>query len=106
MANSLDQIFASGVCIGCGLCAGMPGGLVQMAYTPDARLRLAGATADPVSDDVAEICCFTPFLPWLLGAIGASGLLGYVYRDDVLLPVLAGSLILAGIGFWWGRRPE
>ena len=32
----------------------------------------------------AALCCFTPLLPWLFGWLGISGLLGYVYRDDVL----------------------
>ncbi len=54
----------------------------------------------------AAICCFTPFLPWLLGAIGMSGALGYVYRDDVLLPILALSLILIGVAVWRSKRAQ
>ena len=37
---------------------------------------------------LAALCCFTPLLPWLFSALGISGALGYVYRDDVLLPIL------------------
>ena len=52
----------------------------------------------------AALCCFTPLLPWLLGALGLSGALGYVYRDDVLLPILGASLLIAGLGIWLKRR--
>ena len=38
---------------------------------------------------LAALCCFTPLLPWLFSLLGISGALGYVYRDDVLLPILA-----------------
>ena len=50
------------------------------------------------------LCCFTPLLPWLLGSLGLSGLLGYVYRDDVLLPLLAAFLGLMGWGLWRNRQ--
>lgn len=49
---------------------------------------------------VAALCCFTPLLPILLGALGLTGLLGVVYNDLVLLPLLAGFLILTGYGLW------
>lgn len=65
-------------------------------------LTAAGLTGAVVS----AICCFTPFLPWVLGALGMSGAVGYIYRDDVLLPILAVSLIVAGVGFWLGRRAQ
>ncbi|MEP2028706.1 MAG: mercury resistance system transport protein MerF [Paracoccaceae bacterium] len=35
---------------------------------------------------VVALCCFTPVLVVLLGAIGLSGLVGYL--DVVLIPVL------------------
>lgn len=41
---------------------------------------------------VAALCCFTPVLVVLLGAVGLSAAIGYL--DDVLLPALA---IFAGI---------
>lgn len=34
----------------------------------------------------ALLCCVTPFLPWVLGGLGASGLLSILYRDIVLFP--------------------
>ncbi|MBM2578161.1 mercury resistance system transport protein MerF [Jannaschia sp. Os4] len=55
---------------------------------------------------LAALCCFTPLLPWLLGILGLSGALGYVYRDDVLLAVLAGFLILTGYALWRRRRTK
>lgn len=55
---------------------------------------------------LAAVCCLTPFLPWLFSLLGISGALGYVYRDDVLLPVLAGFLILTGYALWRRRRAK
>ncbi|MDZ7711289.1 MAG: mercury resistance system transport protein MerF [Roseovarius sp.] len=46
------------------------------------------------------LCCVTPLLPWLLGALGLSGLTGMLYRDSVLLPLLAVFLILTGAALW------
>lgn len=53
---------------------------------------------------VAAICCITPLLPWLLSAVGLSGMIGYVYRDDVLLPLVAVFLAIAGYGLWRRRQ--
>ena len=55
---------------------------------------------------LAAVCCLTPFLPWLLSLLGVSGALGYVYRDEVLLPILAGFLILAGYALWRQRKQK
>lgn len=44
------------------------------------------------------LCCVMPLLPWVLGALGASGLLSVLYRDIVLLP-FAGVMFLAMILF-------
>jgi mercuric ion transport protein len=52
----------------------------------------------------AGLCCLTPFLPLLLGAIGLSGALGYVYRDDVLLPLMAVFIMMTGYALW--RRKQ
>ena len=60
-------------------------------------LGLVGAVA-------AALCCFTPLLPSLLGTLGLSGALGYVYRDDVLVPILGLSILVMGIGIWLKRR--
>ena len=40
----------------------------------------------------AALCCFTPVLVVLLGAVGLSAAVGYL--DYVLLPVLAGVIII------------
>ena len=47
---------------------------------------------------VAAICCFTPFLALLLGAIGLSFLTGYL--DLVLLPALGFFVALTGYALW------
>lgn len=52
----------------------------------------------------AALCCFTPLLPIVLTALGLTGLLGFVYTDAVLLPVLAAFLILTGFALWQRRK--
>jgi mercuric ion transport protein len=49
---------------------------------------------------LAALCCFTPFLPFILTALGLSSLLAYFYTDAILLPILAGFLILTGYALW------
>ena len=49
---------------------------------------------------VVGLCCFTPFLPVVLSAVGLSAVLGVVYNDAVLLPVLAGFLGLTVFAIW------
>jgi len=49
---------------------------------------------------LAGLCCFTPLLPIVLTALGLTGLLSVVYNDAVLLPILAGFLILTGYALW------
>ena len=53
---------------------------------------------------VAAFCCFTPILAWTLSAIGLSGAIGYVYRDDVLLPLMAVFLAITGYALWRRKR--
>ena len=53
---------------------------------------------------LAILCCFTPLLPIVLTALGLTGLLGVLYNDAVLLPILAGFLILTGYALW--RRKQ
>ncbi|MEQ9643659.1 MAG: mercury resistance system transport protein MerF [Alphaproteobacteria bacterium] len=50
----------------------------------------------------AAICCFTPVLVVLLGAVGLSALVGWL--DLVLLPALAGFLLVTGYGLWLRYR--
>ena len=49
---------------------------------------------------LAALCCFTPLLPIVLTALGLTGLLGVLYNDAILLPILAGFLILTGYAIW------
>lgn len=55
---------------------------------------------------LAALCCFTPLLPWLFSLLGISGALGYVYRGDVLLPILAAFLLLTGYALWRRKRTK
>lgn len=49
---------------------------------------------------LAALCCFTPLLPLILGAVGAGTLLSVIYTDAVLLPVLGLFLLMTGVGLW------
>lgn len=53
---------------------------------------------------LAALCCFTPLLPIVLTALGLTGLLGVLYNDAVLLPILAGFLTLTGYAIWQRRK--
>ena len=55
---------------------------------------------------IAALCCFTPILAWTLGAVGLSGAIGYVYRDDVLLPLMAFFLVITGYALWRRTRAQ
>ncbi len=55
---------------------------------------------------LAILCCFTPLLPVVLTALGLTGLLGVVYSDAVLLPILAGFLILTGYALWRQKQQK
>ncbi len=57
-----------------------------------------------IGTTVAALCCFTPFLPFILGALGLSGLLAFLYNDLILLPLLAGFILLTGYALW--RRKQ
>ncbi|MEI4263481.1 mercury resistance system transport protein MerF [Roseovarius sp. D0-M9] len=54
-----------------------------MAEGSDRKLLLTGI----VGTVLAALCCFTPILVVLLGAVGLSAVLGWI--DYVLLPALA-----------------
>lgn len=55
---------------------------------------------------LAMLCCFTPLLPVVLTAFGLTGFLGVVYNDAVLLPILAGFLILTGYALWRQKKQK
>ncbi len=50
------------------------------------------------------LCCFTGLIPFVLGSLGLSGLIRYVYRDSVLFPLLAVFLVMMGYGLWRKRQ--
>lgn len=52
---------------------------------------------------IVALCCVTPLLPWLLGALGLSAFIGYVHTDAVLLPALAGFRAMTGYALWRRR---
>ncbi len=47
---------------------------------------------------IAALCCFTPVLVILLGAVGLSAIIGYL--DFVLLPALAFFVLLTVYALW------
>ena len=51
---------------------------------------------------IAAICCFTPALVVLLGAVGLSAWLGWL--DIALLPALAIFLVMTGYALWKRSR--
>jgi mercuric ion transport protein len=51
---------------------------------------------------IAAVCCSTPTLAVVLGALGLSAWLGWV--EDVLLPALAVFLGLTAYGLWRRQR--
>ena len=55
---------------------------------------------------LAALGCFTPLLPVVLTALGLTGLLGVVYSDAILLPILAGFLILTGYALWRQKKQK
>lgn len=51
---------------------------------------------------IVALCCFTPILVALLGALGLGALVGYL--DAVLLPVLGAMMGLTVLSYWHYRR--
>ncbi len=51
---------------------------------------------------IAAICCFTPVLVWVFGAIGLGALV--VYLDLILLPLLGLFLLITGYALWRRRK--
>jgi len=55
-----------------------------------------------VGSVIAAICCATPVLVVLFGAVGLSAAVGWL--DFVLLPALAGFLAITGYALWKRSR--
>jgi len=55
-----------------------------------------------VGSVLTGLCCFTPLLGLVFGAIGLTGLLGYA--DSVLLPALAVFLAITVYALWKRTR--
>lgn len=53
---------------------------------------------------IAAICCFTPALVILLGAIGLSALIAWL--DIVLLPALMLFIVITGVALWKRRTAK
>lgn len=64
--------------------------------------RLLGAGA--LGTVIAALCCFTPVLVVLLGAVGLSAVLGWL--DYVLFPALAFFIALTVYALWRRRHRQ
>ena len=53
---------------------------------------------------LTALCCFTPVLVLLFGALGIAGLIGYL--DYVLLPLLAVSILLVVVALFRQKRKQ
>lgn len=71
-----------------------------MAEGSDRKLLLTGI----VGTVVAVLCCFTPILVVLMGAVGLSAVLGWI--DYVLLPALAFFIALTVYAVWRRQRHQ
>lgn len=69
-----------------------------MSEQTDRKLIATGI----VGTVIAALCCFTPILVVLLGAVGLSAWLGWI--DYVLLPALAFFIGLTIYAVWRQRR--
>lgn len=69
-----------------------------MAGRNDGRLLKAGI----IGTVIAALCCFTPVLAVLLGAVGLSAALGWL--DYVLLPALGFFAALTVYAVWRRQR--
>ena len=52
----------------------------------------------PTGTIITALCCFTPVLVVLLGALGLSAVVGIL--DFVLLPLLAVFIAISGYALW------
>jgi len=73
-------------------------GTIQEPELQSSRLLKIGI----VGSIVTAICCFTPALVVLLGAVGLSALVGFL--DYVLLPILVLFILTTGYALWKRRQ--
>ena len=70
----------------------------------NAKMRNKLLSFGLVGSVFAALCCFTPLLPVILTTLGLTSLIGVLYNDVVLLPMLAGFLILTGYAIWRQKK--
>tara|TARA_R100000654_G_scaffold15018_2_gene32110 strand:+ start:234 stop:470 length:237 start_codon:yes stop_codon:yes gene_type:complete len=75
---------------------------VKEAKTPDNQSRLLKVGL--IGTVIAALCCFTPVLVILFGAVGLSAMLGWL--DYVLLPALAVFIGITVYALWKRRNSE
>lgn len=57
-----------------------------------------------VGTGIVALCCFTPVLVVLLGAVGLAAIVGYL--DAILFPALAGFILLTLYALWRRNRTQ
>ena len=72
----------------------------EMTGQSDRKLIATGITGTVI----AALCCFTPMLVMLFGAVGLSAWLGWL--DYVLLPALAFFVALTVYAVWRRQRRQ
>ena len=75
---------------------------MKEAKTPDNQSRLLKVGL--IGTVIAALCCFTPVLVILFGAVGLSAMLGWL--DYVLLPALAVFIGITVYALWKRRNSE
>ena len=75
-----------------------PGSRIREAEVRDGALLRTGV----IGSVIVALCCFTPILAVLLGAVGLSALVGWL--DVVLLPALALFLGITAYALWRRQR--
>lgn len=72
-----------------------------LEYLETTFMRNKLLTTGLIGTIIAALCCFTPVLVILLGAVGLSAVVGYL--DYVLLPALAIFIAITLYAFWKRR---
>ncbi len=69
-----------------------------MSDKTDRKLLTTGI----IGTSIAALCCFTPVLVVLFGAVGLSAVLGWI--DYILIPALMIFVALTGYAVWRRQR--